>query len=85
MAEDLIVVRAKFDPDVEVWFVESSDLPGVNAEAPTLEGLVKKLPAVVQDIFEATKGMGSAEIRDVPIEVIAHAHIRLRLGTPELA
>ena len=85
MPEDLIVVRAKFDPDADVWFVESSDMPGLNAEAPSLEALVKKLPALVQDLFEAANDFDSDAVRKVPIEVIAHAHTRIRLGMPEAA
>jgi hypothetical protein len=48
-----IVVKAAFDPEARVWFVEASDLDGVNAEASTLEGLLEKLPGLVADLLEA--------------------------------
>jgi Domain of unknown function (DUF1902) len=53
MIGNLIVVKATFDPDAGVWFVEDSDLHGLNAEAKTLEGLVEKLPAVAADFLVA--------------------------------
>ena len=31
----LIVVKAAFDDEANVWFVESSDVAGLNLEAPT--------------------------------------------------
>jgi predicted RNase H-like HicB family nuclease len=81
--EDLIIIRAKFDPDADVWFVEDSDFPGINAEASTLEALVKKLPAIVEDLVEAAGFEGTE--RDIAIEVIAHAHTRARLKANEAA
>jgi predicted RNase H-like HicB family nuclease len=52
MNRGLIVVKAAYDAEAAVWFVESSDLEGVNAEAPTLEALLQKLPGVVLDLLE---------------------------------
>jgi predicted RNase H-like HicB family nuclease len=72
----LIVVKAAYDADAGVWFVEHSDLFGVNAEAPTLEALVAKLPAVIGDLLEEA---GSAE-GEVPIEVVAHARALARVA-----
>ena len=52
MARGLILVKAAYDDDAGVWFVESSDLEGVNAEAPSLEELLQKLPGVILDLLE---------------------------------
>ena len=57
------------DAEAGVWFVESSDVDGLNAEADTLEELVKKLPAIIADLLE----VDGAEAIDIPIELIAHA------------
>jgi hypothetical protein len=38
--------------EAEVWWTESSDLPGINAEAATLEELRDKLPRIITDLFE---------------------------------
>jgi len=74
----LIVVKAAWDPDAGVWWVEHSDLPGLNLEAETLEALRDNLPGAIEDLLEAAGHTGE---REVQIEIIAHAHTRARLGT----
>jgi predicted RNase H-like HicB family nuclease len=75
----LIVVKAAWeDPDAGVWWVEHSDLPGLNLEAESLEALRDKLPGAIEDLLEAAGHTGE---REVQIEIIAHAHTRARLGT----
>lgn len=75
MADSIIVVKAGRDTEAGVWFVESSDLPGLNLEAETLEALADKLPGAVLDLLEES---GDFDGRDVPIELIAHASTRVR-------
>lgn len=72
----MILVKAAFDADAGVWFVEHSDLPGLNLEAPTLEELREKVPGAVLDLLEACEGEGGEF--DVPIEIVAHASARAR-------
>jgi len=67
-----ILVKAAFDPDAGVWFVESSDLPGLNLESETLDGLRESLRGAVTDLLEAA---GRKDELDVPIELIAHGFI----------
>jgi predicted RNase H-like HicB family nuclease len=74
---EVIVVKAARDDEAAVWYVQSSDLPGVNAEAETLEELVAKLPGVIADLIEEDEPSGNS--RDVRIELIAHASTRIRL------
>ena len=74
MRRGLILVKAAYDADAAVWFVELSDLEGVNAEAPSLEALLQKLPGVVLDLLEE-EGFDGV---DLPIEVVAHASTRVR-------
>jgi predicted RNase H-like HicB family nuclease len=76
MAGRLIIVKAAYDPEAGVWYVEDSDLPGVNAWAPTVQELSEKLPAVVLDLLEQ-EGEDS-DLDDVPIEIIAHMSTRVR-------
>ena len=80
MANDMIVVKAAYDPEARVWFVESSDLPGINAEAETIEALVEKLPPIVADLI-AESGEGATGQHEYPIELIAHASTRVRIPT----
>jgi hypothetical protein len=46
MASQIIDVNAAHDEEAGVWFVESSDLSGLNVEAATLDELV----AIVADL-----------------------------------
>jgi predicted RNase H-like HicB family nuclease len=43
-------VKAAYDPDARVWYVEESTLPGVFAEGETVEELASKLPNIVEDL-----------------------------------
>jgi len=72
----VIVVKAAFDPEAKVWFVEYSDVPGLNLEAETLEGLQTKIPIALQDLLEDADGEGAPF--DIPVEIIAHASARVR-------
>jgi hypothetical protein len=79
MASRLIIVKATYDQEAGVWYVEDSgDLPGVNAWAPSVEELRDKLPAVILDLLEAE---GDDSDVDVPIELIAHLSTRARRDT----
>jgi Domain of unknown function (DUF1902) len=62
-----------------VWFIESSDIPGLRLEAETLEGLADQLPGAILDLLESS-GSLSPDARDVPVELIAHASTRVRLA-----
>ena len=73
----LIVVKAAWDPDAGVWWIEHSDLPGLNLEAETVEALRDKLPGAIADLLEDE---GHVEAHEVPIELIAHTRTRVRLG-----
>jgi Domain of unknown function (DUF1902) len=65
----LIVVTAAYDDEAKVWYVEESNLPGLRTEAPSIEALREKLPALVEDLVEAN----NLDFRgEIPIEVIAH-------------
>ena len=83
MSGQLIVVKAARDEEAGVWYVESSDVPGLNAEAETLEALIDLLPPIVQDLIDegALDEADGIEARNQErrIELIAHASTRLRI------
>jgi predicted RNase H-like HicB family nuclease len=80
MPTRIVVVKARRDPEAGVWFVESSDLPGLNVEAETLEALEQQLSLAVVDLLEAgDSGDGERAQYDVPIELIAHSSSRVRI------
>ena len=48
----LVVVRATWDPEARVWIAESTSLPGLVTEASSLDELDRKLPGLIQDLME---------------------------------
>jgi hypothetical protein len=74
MDRTVIIVRAEWDDDAKVWVATSDDV-GLATEAASLEALREKIPAMVSDLLE-----GESLSRDLPIEIIAHAHTRIRVG-----
>lgn len=70
------VVRAAWDSEAQVWYIESSDIQGLATEADTLDELRRKIPIIIQDLFEA-----ETERPDViELDLIAYAHDRVNLA-----
>jgi len=46
-------VVVSHDAKEAVWFVQSSDVPGLNAEAPTLDALVEVITDLAPDLVAA--------------------------------
>jgi hypothetical protein len=69
-----VVIRAKYDDDAKVWYVDHSDLSGVHAEGTTFDELCGKLSDVVRDVVEANSGKPITS--DILIEIVAHASTR---------
>jgi predicted RNase H-like HicB family nuclease len=70
-----IRIRAAWDDEAGVWFVEESDIFGVNAEAATLEELRDKLPNVIADVL--TENDPSRLRHDLTVEIIARSQTRI--------
>jgi len=66
-----ITVRAVWDPEAEVWYVESSSLPGLNLEAETIDGLREKLPGAIEDLLEGARG------QEVEFELITSGSVKI--------
>ena len=80
MSNGLIVVKAARDEEAGVWYIESSDVPGLNLEADSLDTLIENLPLAVLDLIEEGALPNGSELAgDLPIELIAHAGTRLRI------
>ncbi len=54
-------IQATFDPDADVWWAVSDDLPGLVSEAPTLDALVERVAAVAPELLAAA-GETSGEV-----------------------
>lgn len=76
MPGGLIVVKAAYDAHAAVWFVDSSDLEGVNAEAPSLEALLDKLPGVALDLLEED-GLNDVELSIQLVATVRTVRIRV--------
>jgi hypothetical protein len=63
-----ITVKAACDPEAGVWYIASSNLPGLHIEADTYIELYVKLPGAIEDLLE-----GSGE-REVSYEFTAPDH-----------
>jgi len=75
MADRVLVVNATRDPEAGVWFVESSDVPGLNLEAGSVEELAELLPGALADLLEAA---GAFDGEGYDVELLAHARTRGR-------
>ncbi|KMO17931.1 DUF1902 domain-containing protein [Methylobacterium platani] len=52
-------IRIAHDPEADVWYVEESDVPGLRAEAPTVDA---RLPVIVADLRD--------EDGPVPVDIV---------------
>jgi len=66
-------VVACYDDEAGVWYVERCDVPGLSAEAATIEELMKKLPGMILDLLGDPSGDHDGP-GTVPIDLIAKAH-----------
>jgi predicted RNase H-like HicB family nuclease len=71
----LIVVRATWDQEANVWTAESPDLPGLVTEASSLDDLDRKLPGLIQDLMEDDANGDM----DIPVEVVASFSKRVKV------
>lgn len=49
-------VRAEYDPEAHVWWTADSDIPGLAADAETLEALAGKVGSLLADLLEIHRG-----------------------------
>lgn len=66
-------VAVSHDVEAGVWFVESSDIPGLNAEAETYEALVEIVLDLAPDLIDANLQDESPRRASFPVNVVQHA------------
>ena len=74
----LYVVKAAFDDEAGVWYVEHTDIPGLATEAPTFDELRHKIEIVAPELLEANEVETSPA--EVAVEIIAHATTKVSLS-----
>lgn len=68
----IIRVWCKWDSEAGVWYVVKSELPGIAAEAETLEELGKTVMLMAEDLMDHTNGGGvGSSHREVPVELLS--------------
>jgi hypothetical protein len=72
MTVDRVTVRAEWDAEAQVWYVAETSLAGLNAEADTIEELLRKLPGMIQDLLEEDGSWTALEANSpLSLEVVA--------------
>ena len=77
-------VEAHWDSEAGVWVVESEDIPGLVAEAESLNALAKKVRVLVPELFELNGGLEPGQ-KVVNILVRAHREETASLPVASLA
>lgn len=77
MIKENYIIRAFWDNEAKVWVATSMNFTGLATEAETIDGLLKKIPPMLQDLLEAGETMSSDSI---PMQLLVesntayHAH-----------
>jgi predicted RNase H-like HicB family nuclease len=64
------VVNAEWDQDAGVWIATSEDVPGLCAQASSLEELVEVVRSLVPELLEANQAL-PAEAGPIPLDILA--------------
>ena len=78
MQRHMIVVRAQWDPEAEVWVATSADLPGLVTEAESHQELVKKLHEMIPDLLEG-EDFGDGQLPEIPVMIMSEHMQKVRL------
>jgi predicted RNase H-like HicB family nuclease len=63
----VLLVRADWDPEVNLWVADSDDVPGLATEAETVERLIAKLEVMIPELLELN---GWPDQEEVPFEIL---------------
>lgn len=74
----VIVVRAQWDPEAEVWVATSDDVTGLVAEADTQEALIAKLHDLIPELIELN-GDSFGGLPEVPLVVMSEQVSKVRI------
>jgi hypothetical protein len=66
------------DRDARVWFVQTTNVPGLSLEDPSLDSLIQKLPDVIAWLLRQNNKVQTDQ--EVPFEVLLVEHERARLA-----
>ncbi len=78
MAKKVFVVNAVWDSEAAVWVAESDDIPGLVAEAATIEELERELHLLVPELLRLNGVPGDGP-DTVPMELVARKTEKVKL------
>jgi len=64
-------VEARWDSEAGVWVAESDDIPGLVAEAESMNALMEKIRVLVPELFELNGGLDPGQ---ESVNVLVRAH-----------
>jgi len=67
-------VRAHWDAEAKVWWAESDEVPGLVAEAETLDQLTTAIMAAIEDVFH----LNEPRTEELSVRLIADLPARAR-------
>lgn len=70
-------VHVRWDDEAQVWFVSESDVPGLNAEAGTLDEMQAELQCLVPELL-TLNGVIQTQNQEVPWELISRYNEKIR-------
>ncbi len=76
MSKFSYTVNAVWDPEASVWVVTSEDVPGLVAEASSIEELSEKLRILVPELLELNKHLPDRET----LQILLTARRELQLA-----
>lgn len=68
--EHVLRILASWDDEANVWVVESTDVPGLVAEAETIPQLLSKLKILIPEMLAENDHLRRNE-SEIPFEVVA--------------
>jgi predicted RNase H-like HicB family nuclease len=76
-------IYADWDPEAEVWVATSDDVSGLATEAPTMEGLIEKLQAMIPELLEANRLLLGEPAVGITFELTSHRGYLKKAGIEE--
>lgn len=68
------IIRAAWDDEAQVWYIEDTDIPGLVTESETLEGLRQRIRNILPDLLQDVTDKPD----EIEIDLIAHRHERVQ-------
>ena len=75
-----LTVKAFWDPEARVWVADSDDVPGLVAEADTVEQLIEKLHLLIPILLQENGALNAEDASEIPFYLYSERMETLRCG-----